>query len=462
MSGDVAVVPGDATGDGVVPGDQGSGPAGGGETGGAGGAGGARAGGAGGGETGGAGGEERTFTDVLIEAVTRGNSVIVTVAAFVLAIVVGGLIIAFTDTTVLHAWGNLFSAPGKAFSAAWDTASGAYSAMFEGAIVNPHAVSAALHGGSVSAVVSPLSETAVNATPIILTGLSVALAFRAGLFNIGAASQFIGGAMIAGWIGFDVHLPVVLHAVVAVLGGFAGGAAIGAFVGFLKARTGAHEVIVTIMLNYVMEYLLLYLLGLAVFRRKGNPNPISPVIAHDAVLPQLFGHGLRVNVGFLIALAAAAGMWWLLHRSTTGFQVRTVGSNPRAARSAGMSPERTWIIVMLLAGGLAGLAGAAVVQGMNFDLAPQIYGTYNVDAITVALLGRANPGGTVLAGLLFGALRAGGVTMQASTQIPVDIVTIIEALIVLFVAAPPLMRAIFRFRAPRKGGEQLEARGWGG
>jgi len=436
MTGDVAV----ATGDEVRP-PQGSEPP---------------AGQAGGGPG------ERGFTQVLIDAVTRGNSVVVTIAAFVLAIVVGGLIIAFTNTTVLHAWGNLFSAPGKAFAAAWDTASGAYTAMFEGAIVNPHAVSAAFHGGPISAVFNPLSETAVTATPIILSGLGVALAFRAGLFNIGAASQFIGGAMIAGWIGFAVHLPIVLHVVVAVIGGFVGGAAVGGFAGFLKARTGAHEVITTIMLNYVMEYLLIYLLGLTVFRRPGNPNPISPTIAKNAQLPHLFGANLRVNAGFLIALAAAAAVWLMLYRTTTGFQLRTVGSNPRAARSAGMRPERSWIIVMLVAGGLAGLAGASVVQGTNFDLAPLIWGTYNVYAITVALLGRASPVGTVLAGLLFGALRAGGVTMQASTQIPVDIVTVIQALIVLFVAAPPLMRAIFRFRAPRSGGEQLEARGWGG
>lgn len=128
-----------------------------------------------------------------------------------------------------------------------------------------------------------------------------------------------------------------------------------------------------------------------------------------------------------------------------------------------MSPERSWIVVMIMAGALAGLAGATVVQGTNFAVAPYIYGTYNVYAITVALLGRASPGGTVLAALLFGALRAGGVSMQASTQVPVDIVTVIEALIVLFVAAPPLMRAIFRFRQPRTGApEQLEARGWGG
>ena len=159
--------------------------------------------------------------------------------------------------------------------------------MFEGAIINPHTVSGAFNGGSISSIFTPLSETTVNATPLILAGLSVALAFRAGLFNIGATGQFIGGAMIAGWIGFAVNLPVVIHVVVAVIGGFVGGAIVGAFVGDMKARTGAHEVIVTIMLNYVMEYLILYLLGLTIFRQAGRTDPISPASQPTRLCPIL-------------------------------------------------------------------------------------------------------------------------------------------------------------------------------
>jgi len=221
-------------------------------------------------------------------------------------------------------------------------------------------------------------------------------------------------------------------------------------------------VIVTIMLNYVMEYLILYLLGLTVFRQHGRPDPISPPVASNAMLPHLAGATLRINAGFLLALAAAAAVAWLLNRTTVGFELRTVGANPSAARSAGMSPERTWVIVMLIAGGIAGLSGAAVVLGTDFSLTPQIYGTYGIDAITVALLGRATPTGTVLAALLYGALRAGGVEMQAVTQIPVDIVTVIQSLIVLFVAAPPLVREIFRLHRRGAGeGGQLLAKGWG-
>ncbi len=310
---------------------------------------------------------------------------------------------------------------------------------------------------------NPLSETAVQATPLIMAGLAVAVAFRAGLFNIGAQSQFIGGAILATWLGFGVSLPPVIHVIVCVLGAFAGGAALGWLVGVLKARTGAHEVIVTIMLNYIMIYLLSYLLSKPTLLEEpgANGNLTSPNIASNAHLPLLAGTHLRINAGFLLALACAAGVWWLMSRSTLGFEFRAVGANPNAARSAGMSVPRTWILVMLIAGGLGGLAASTVIQGTDFSLNFQSYGTYGIDAITVALLGRARRGGVVLAALLFGALHASAPLMQASTGVPVDIVQIIEALIVMFVAAPPLIRALYRLRAARAAGTgQVVSKGW--
>jgi ABC-type uncharacterized transport system permease subunit len=381
----------------------------------------------------------------------------------VTAIVIGGLLIAFTSPAVLHAWSTFFAAPGSAIAQAWDAASGAYAAMFEGSIFNPHTVAAAFHGGSVSAVFNPLSETAVNATPLILAGLSVALAFQAGLFNIGAASQFIGGALVATWLGFGVSLPPVIHVIVCVLGAFAGGAAMGWIVGVLKARTGAHEVIVTIMLNYVMQYFLAWILGTKAMQRPGRTDLVSPIIAGDAHLPLIAGSHLRINASFLLALAAAIGVWWLLNRSTIGFEFRSVGANPSAARSAGMSVPRSWILAMLIAGGLAGLASSAVVQGTDFTLTFQSFGTYGFDAITVALLGRARPLGVVLSALLFGALHAGGILMQAATSTPLTIVTVIQSLVVLFVAAPILIRVMFRLREVRGGGTgEALAKGWNG
>jgi general nucleoside transport system permease protein len=419
------------------------------------------------------GGRERPrFGKILIESVVEGNSIVVTILAIVAAIVVGGLLIAFTDPAVLHIWGSFFAEPGTAIAAAWDSAFGAYRAMFQGSIFNPHTVAAifqqksigtAFSDGTVSQVFSPLSETAVNATPLILAGLAVAVAFRAGLFNIGAQSQFIGGALVCTYLGFGVSLPPVIHAVACVLGAFAGGAVIGWLVGVLKATTGAHEVIVTIMLNYVLADFLSWILGTSAMQRPGRSDLISPLIAGNAHLPLLLGSHLRVNAGFLVALACAVGVWWLLNRSTVGFEFRSVGANPSAARGAGMSVSRSWILVMLISGGLAGLAASTVVQGTDFTLTFQSYGTYGIDAITVALLGRARPLGVVLAALLFGALHAGGIAMQASTSTPVTITTVIQSLVVLFVAAPPLIRGMFRMhKATARDGGQSLAKGWNG
>ena len=415
-------------------------------------------------------GDRPPFSRVVLDSILEGNSVVVTILAILVAIVLGGLLIAFTTPAVLQAWGSFFSDPGHAIALAWDTAAGAYVAMFEGAIFNPHTLTAifhqaslatALHNGYFSALFNPLSETAVNATPLIFTGLSVGLAFRAGLFNIGAAGQWIGGAIVATWLGFGVSLPPVIHVIVCVLGGFVGGAVLGWFVGELKARTGALEVVVTIMLNYVMYYFLSYILGTKSLQQPGRTDLISPVIDIDARLWHIAGPSLRVNAAFPLALLVAAGVWWLLERSTTGFEFRTVGANPSAARTAGMSVEKTWVRAMLIAGGLAGLAAVAVIQGTDYQLNFQSYGTYGFDGITVALLGRARPLGIVLSALLFGALHAGGVQMQASTQIPVDIVTVIQSLIVLFVAAPPLIRAMFRLRKAKATGlSENVAKGW--
>jgi ABC-type uncharacterized transport system permease subunit len=398
----------------------------------------------------------RPFGEIFKESFLEGNTVTVTVLALVTATVLGGLLCAFTNPTVLHA------PAGSMLGKAWDVASGTYVALFEGSVFNPHTVTAlfqqasmatAVHDGFLSAVFGPLSETAVQATPLILAGLAVALPYQAGLFNIGGSSQFIGGAILATWLGYDVSMPFFVHVVVCVLGGFVGGAVIGWLTGEIKARTGAHEVIVTIMLNYVMQYLLAYLLSSqSLLQARGSANPITPPIAFNAHLPLLAGTNLRINAGFLIAIACAFGVWWVLNRTTTGFEFRSVGANASAARVAGMKVERTWVLVMLIAGGLAGLAGSAVIQGTDFTLNPNSYGTYGIDAITVALLGRGKPGGVVAAGLLFGALHAGSPGMQTATSTPVQIVQVLQALIVMFVAAPPLIRSLYRLRAARAGG----------
>lgn len=387
----------------------------------------------------------RTFAARLLDELT-GGPVLVTVLAVITALIVGAVLIVFSDETVLATWGYFFSAPGDALSASWDAITAAYGALFSGAF------------GSASAV----SETIVAATPLILAGLGVALGFRAGLFNIGAEGQVIAGGLAAGFVGFWlVSLPVVVHLPLAVLVGLAAGGAWGFIPGILKARTGAHEVITTIMLNYVAAYLALYLLSTSVFRRPGRTDPISEPVEASARLPHLAGQDLRLHAGILVALLGAVAVAWLLGRSTWGFELRVAGANPSAAQTAGISVARATILAMSLSGALAGLAGTNQVLGVQYTLAPGFSGGIGFEAITVALLGRANPFGVVVAALLFGALRVGGLQMQAVTGTPIDIVLVIQSLIVIFVAAPELVRAIWRIKAARGGAGQPVSKGWG-
>ena len=404
---------------------------------------------------------QRLTGNMIIKAVIEGHSAVITILAVFVALVIGAVLILASDPVVLRAWDSFGYAPGTALSATWTSVSAAYKALFEGAIFSPGTVSSAFYGGSIAAIFYPLSLTAFEATPLILTGLSVAVAFRAGMFNIGAAGQWIGGALAATWLGYAVHLPLVLHAVVCIIGAFVGGAVIGWLVGEVKARTGAHEVILTIMLNYVMYNLLSLLLGSQnLMQAPHQPNSVAPSIDGSAMLPHVGGPPPQVGVGFLIALAAAAGTAWLLSRSTLGFEFRAVGASPSAARSAGIRVERVWVLAFLIAGGLAGLSAATIVQGQTQPLTFNSYGTYGFDGITVALLGRAKPLGVVLAGLLFGALNAGGTVMEATTGVPSDVVDVIKGLIVLFVAAPPLIRLLFRLRRTGAGDSQTVAKGW--
>ena len=402
--------------------------------------------------------------NAIIRAVTEGHSVVITILAVFVALLVGAVLIVASDPVVLRAWDSVGYAPGTAFSATWTSVAAAYSALFEGAIFSPGTISAAFHGGSIAAIFYPLSLTTFEATPLILTGLSVAVCFRAGMFNIGAAGQWIGGALVATWLGYAVHLPIVLHAVVCIIGAFIGGAIIGWIVGEIKARTGAHEVILTIMLNYVMYNFLAFVLSTpSLMQAPHQSNAVAPSIDGNAMLPHVGGPPPQVGVGFLIALAAAAATAWLLSRSTLGFEFRTVGASPSAARSAGISVERVWVLAFLIAGGLAGLSATTIVQGQTAPLTTTSYGTYGFDGITVALLGRARPLGVVLAGLLFGAMNAGGTVMEAATGVPADVTNVIEALIVLFVAAPPLIRLLFRLRSTSGAGPQaVTSKGWSG
>jgi len=409
----------------------------------------------------GSGGPE-SFGRTFWANVWSANPVTVTVCAFILAMAIGGLLVIISDPEVRATFGYFFAAPLDALSASWAAVNEAYANLLKGSIVDPEAIRGAINGENTWALVFyPISETLTYAAPLIFTGLSVALAFRGGLFNIGAQGQAIMGAVGAGVLAFGLTMPVGLHLLVALIGGLVGGAIWGLVPGALKARTGAHEVITTIMLNYVALYFLGWLIIQNGVRDPGRSDAISKRVEDTAALPHLAGASLRVNAGILLALAACAGMAWLLGRSTLGFEIRAVGSNPDASRTAGMSVSKTYILAMGLAGGLAGLGGASVLLGTAGALTGSVAGNIGFDGITVALLGRARPWGVALAGLLFGAFKAGANRMQSFANIPLDMVDLLQALIVLFIAAPALVKTVFRLRAARSG--RLEAnlaRGW--
>jgi simple sugar transport system permease protein len=364
------------------------------------------------------------------------GSALTSLLAVVIALVIGSILIVGANTEVQRTAGYLFARPGDFFSAVGSTIASAYSDLFQGAIVN-------LKANDAAAFFRPFTNTIGYSVPLIFAGLGLGLGFRAGLFNIGGNGQIAIAAILCGYVGFAWHLPVILHMVVCVVAAFVGGALFGFIPGILRAKAGANEVITTIMLNAIAASFLGWVLTHAAFKKPGSINPVSPPVDATARFPALFG--TRANLGFLLAIAAAFGVWWLMERSTLGFSIRAVGANPDAARTAGMSVASATVWTMTIAGGLAGLAATSQLLSISSQqLSADVAGSIGVDAITVALLGRSKPLGIVFAGFLFGGLKAGGYLMQASTGTPIDVILVLQAVIVLLLAAPPLVRTIFR------------------
>jgi len=386
--------------------------------------------------------EPETRTSQFMRDLLGGNAMI-SVLAVILALVAGAVLIAVTDEDVHASLGYFFSRPADFFVAIWESVSGAYVSLFQGSIYN-------FRRPTFADGIRPLTETLTFATPLIAAGLGVAVAFRAGLFNIGGRGQMLVAAGAAGYVGFAWELPFGIHLIVAVIAGMLAGALWGGIAGLLKARTGAHEVIVTIMLNYVGFYLISFLLRTpGALQAPGSSNPKSPAILPTAVFPELFGPKYNLHLGFVFAILATIFVWYLINRSNLGFQFKAVGENPNAARVAGMNVKNVYLVAMLISGALIGLAGTAQVLGtVTTGFTQGIDAGIGFDAITVALLGRSRPIGVFVAGVLFGALKAGGYSMQAAQGIPIDIVLVVQSLIVLFIAAPPLVRAIFRLPVP--------------
>jgi ABC-type uncharacterized transport system permease subunit len=399
----------------------------------------------------------------------RLRSLAIPLLAIVTALVIGALVLMLTDEAVYRALatGQIV----QALRLAFDDVGQAYGALYEGAFGNPldivAAISRSLGGEGLKPILQAVrgpSDSMVQSVPYIFAGLAVALGFQAGLFNIGAEGQIGVGWIAAVVVGFSFQgLPMAIHLPLAILTGAIAGGLWSAIAGFLRARTGAHEVITTIMLNYISFRLSEWLLCGPLEYVQGTCR--TQEVAPSAWLPRFLDHPVTVHWGFPLALVAAALTGWFLFKTTWGYELRTVGANPDAARYGGISVSRTYVLAMFLSGCLAGLAGVGQGLGISHNVALGFRAGYGFDAIALALLGKSHPTGVVAASIIFGVLKAGAARMQSVAGVPTEIVQIVQALVIVFIAAPAIIRAIYRFRERRR--EEIEAemavfsRGWG-
>jgi simple sugar transport system permease protein len=398
---------------------------------------------------------------IFLEEVSK-SPLTVTFLAIISGLILGGLLVAITTEEVYQAFSvSLWEGVKTGFEAAWTT----YQALFYGSVGNPSKIIAAIQSGEAEAIrraINPFFESLVVSTPYIFAGLAVALGFRVGLFNIGAEGQLFIGAITSVVVGIQLQgLPAIIHIPLALLAGFLGGGLWGFIPGWLKAATGGHEVINTIMMNYIAFRVSEYLLR-GPLKNPDGFTPVSAPIQDSAKLFKFFESPIRFHIGFFIALVFAYLVYLFLFKTTWGYTLRTVGSNPRAAKYAGMSIVQSTVLAMFLSGGLAGLAGANEVLGVNYNLALAFASGYGFDSIALALLGKSHPTGVVMAALLFGFLRNGAIQMQVLAGIPVDIISILQAFILAFIAAPAIIRTVYRLKEPEIEIEAVTLRGWGG
>jgi len=336
-------------------------------------------------------------------------------------------------------------------------------ALLLGAVVlavsgaNPITAYVALFEGSFGSL-GALGRTLEKATPLLFSGLAISFAFKAGLFNIGAQGQLLIGAIVAAGIGFGVDgLPAAIHIPLALLGGAIAGGVFGAVPGVLKVTTGANEVITTIMLNYIAINITDFLAdGIWKDTSAGNVVARTPKILPSAEIPRIAG----LPLGFVLAVLVAVLVWWILNKTTLGFEVRTAGMNQHAAKYAGIKVAATIVLTMVISGILAGIGGAVETQGVVGRFQPGFNVGLGFDGITVALLGKTSPVGNIFAALLIGAMKAGSSQMQFDAGVAAEITSVIQALMLFFIAADMIVRWLIRSRD--EGEERISlSSGWG-
>jgi simple sugar transport system permease protein len=394
------------------------------------------------------------------------RSMAVPVLAVITALIVGAIVIVVTDPAVyatLSEAGLL-----AAIKIGLADLAEAYGALYVGALGNPaeilRGIATWVSSGDIQSLLNSLrgpADSLVQSVPYIFAGLAVALGFRAGLFNIGAEGQIGIGWMVAVIVGMAFPtMPLLIHLPLAILAGAVAAGLWAGIAGVLKARTGAHEVIVTIMLNYVSFRLMAWLLCGPLEATQGTCR--TGDVAATAFLPRFLDHPVTLHWGFVLALIAAVVTGWYLFRTTWGFELRTVGANPNAARYGGMNVPRTYILTMFLSGCLAGLAGVSQGLGITRNIALGFQSGYGFDSIALALLGKSHPAGVVAASILFGVLRAGASRMQSIAGVPTEIVQIVQSLVIIFIAAPAIIQTLYRLRkVKREEPEVVFSRGWG-
>jgi len=391
---------------------------------------------------------KKNFLKIFYEEISK-SSLTIIILAILTGLILGGILAAGTTKEIHEAFGVSFSEGiNESLKFIWET----YSSLFLGSFGNPKKMVASLSSGD-SAVIQkafkPFLESLVVTTPYLITGVAIALGFQAGVLNMGGEGQLFMGSIMAGWAGWTfTGLPPIIHVPLAILIGVLAGALWGFIPGWLKAKTGSHEVITTIMMNYIAFNLSQYLI-VGPFQ---DPNESfkTRFIEESAHLFRFFDDPLRLHIGFFIAIVVAIIVWYVLYKTTWGFEFRNVGLNPNASKYAGINSSLVTILALTFSGAIAGLAGAVEMLGVNFRAVQSLTTGYGWDAIAIALLAKNHPLVVIITSMLFGFMRQGSRVMQINTGIPIDIISILQAFILFFIAAPSIIRTIYRLKKPKQ------------